>query len=202
MYIAGLYSFNKGEEVIAQKHRSELDDVLQVIELVDAETCKAKMRKKIIYSSSALNDAFKQQFSEKSWSNHKLLAKYPQDYYVPGYIPDAPNDNVIRDTVLVKNKCGVEYQFSDFKDMVYDLNTKMTIFAKMDVIDCGIEIVPVKGLADEMSTGVSYFEQFVWDLEHRGISDIDIPVLIIGIDTDGMRPKDLKIAETRQSYLF
>lgn len=70
------------------------------------------------------------------------------------------------------------------------------------MIDCGIEIVPVKGLADEMSTGVSYFEQFVWDLEHRGISDIDIPVLIIGIDTDGIKPGDLKIAETRQSYLF
>ncbi len=53
-----------------------------------------------------------------------------------------------------------------------------------------------------MSTGVSYFEQFFWDLEHRGVSDIDIPVLIVGIDTDGIRPKDLKIAEARQGYLF
>ena len=53
-----------------------------------------------------------------------------------------------------------------------------------------------------MSTGVSYFEQIVWDLEHRGISDIDIPVLIIGIDTDGVRPKDLKIAESKQQYLL
>jgi hypothetical protein len=41
--------------------------------------------------------------------------------------------------------------------------------------------VPLKELAAEMSTGVSYFEQFVWALEHRGVSDIDIPVLIIGI---------------------
>ena len=48
--------------------------------------------------------------------------------------------------------------------------------------NCGIEIVPVKAFADQMSTGVSYFEQFVWDLEHRGVSDIDIPVLILGID--------------------
>jgi len=28
---------------------------------------------------------------------------------------------------------------------------------------------------------VSYFEQFIWDLEHRGIADIDIPVLILGM---------------------
>jgi len=32
-----------------------------------------------------------------------------------------------------------------------------------------------------MSSGVSYFEQFVWDLETRGVSDIDIPVLILGV---------------------
>lgn len=58
----------------------------------------------------------------------------------------------------------------------------MTIFKKLGHIDCGVEIVPVKGFADEMSTGVSYFEQFIWDLETRGVADIDIPVLILGID--------------------
>ena len=202
MYIAGIYSFNNGEEVIAQKHRPELDEVLQIIELVDVEQCKTEGGNRIIYNSSVFNDTFKQLFSRRGWDSHELQARYPQDYYVPGYMPRTMNDNVLRDIAQVKNRLGVEYQFGDYREMVYDVNAKMTIFAEMDVIDCGIEIVPVKGLADEMSTGVSYFEQFVWDLEHRGIADIDIPVLIIGIDTDGMRPKDLKIAETRQSYLF
>lgn len=32
-----------------------------------------------------------------------------------------------------------------------------------------------------MSTGVSYSEQIVWDLEQRGVADIDIPVLVMGI---------------------
>ncbi|MBF0569074.1 MAG: restriction endonuclease, partial [Nitrospirae bacterium] len=45
----------------------------------------------------------------------------------------------------------------------------------------GVEIVPVRGFASEMSTGVSYFEQFVWDLQKRGCADIDIPVLILGV---------------------
>lgn len=57
----------------------------------------------------------------------------------------------------------------------------MTIFNKLGYITAGVEIVPIKQFADEMSTGVSYFEQFVWDLEHRGIADIDIPVLILGV---------------------
>lgn len=47
---------------------------------------------------------------------------------------------------FVKNKLGVEVQFGKYSFMVYNVCAKMTIFAKLDVIDCGIEIVPVKGL--------------------------------------------------------
>jgi hypothetical protein len=60
----------------------------------------------------------------------------------------------------------------------------MTIFKNLGHIDAGVEIVPVKSFADEMSSGVSYFEQFVWDLKNRGVADIDIPVMILGIDAD------------------
>ena len=83
---------------------------------------------------------------------------------------------------FVKNKLGVEVQFGKYSFMVYNVCAKMTIFKNLNVIDTGVEIVPIKQFANEMSTGVSYFEQFVWDLEHRGVSNIDIPVLILGID--------------------
>ena len=42
--------------------------------------------------------------------------------------------------------------------------------------------VPIKSFALEMSSSVLYFEQFVWGLENRGVADIDVPVLIVGID--------------------
>jgi hypothetical protein len=57
----------------------------------------------------------------------------------------------------------------------------MTIFHNLDIIDAGVEIVPVKEMQDMMSTGVSFFEQLVWDLKNRGEADIDIPVLVLGI---------------------
>jgi hypothetical protein len=57
----------------------------------------------------------------------------------------------------------------------------MTIFHNQGFIDVGVEIVPVKELAYEMPSGVSYFEQFVWGLDYRGVANIDIPVLILGI---------------------
>ncbi|MHB8600418.1 MAG: hypothetical protein ACYDER_26870 [Ktedonobacteraceae bacterium] len=64
MRIAGVYSFNSGKEAITGQHRAELDEVLQVIEAVDAEQCKTKvskektMRDRILYSPPALNQAF------------------------------------------------------------------------------------------------------------------------------------------------
>ncbi len=73
---------------------------------------------------------------------------------------------------FVKEKLGVEVQFGKYAFMVYNVCAKMTIFRNLGYIDAGIEVVPVKAFAEEMSTGVSYFEQFVWDLESRGVSDI------------------------------
>ena len=52
--------------------------------------------------------------------------------------------------------------------MINQRGGKMKI-AGIYPIDTGIEIVPVKALANEMSSGVSYFEQFIWDLERQGI---------------------------------
>ena len=82
---------------------------------------------------------------------------------------------------FVKNRVGVEIQFGKYAFMVYNVCAKMTIFHNLGVIDAGIEVVPVKDFVNDMSSGVSYFEQFVWDLEQRGVSNIDIPVLILGI---------------------
>ncbi len=107
---------------------------------------------------------------------------YPREFYRPDYKPDELSKGAFRDMDFVKDKLGVEVQFGKYSFMVYNVCAKMTIFRKLKHIDAGVEVVPVKRFADQMSTGVSYFEQFIWDLEKRGIADIDIPVLIIGID--------------------
>ena len=86
------------------------------------------------------------------------------------------------DFVKTLGTVGVELQLDKYAFMVYNVCAKMTIFHNLQVINAGIEIVPVKHLADEMSSDVSYFEQFAWDLTMRGVSNIDIPVLVLGID--------------------
>src|SRR6185437_10449411 len=76
---------------------------------------------------------------------------------------------------------------------------KMTIFRNLGYINAGIEIVPVKQFVDEMSTGVSFFEQFTWDLKQRGEADIDIPVLILGIATENLPETVIFDAKEEQS---
>jgi len=187
MIIGGEYSFNGGKEILEAKFAVELHEVEEIIHAVDSSQYRTKtshektMPGKTLYSPFALNKAFKREFQMRGWDNHRVMCDYPTQYYIAGYEASALSKGAFRDMDFVKNRVGIEVQFGKYAFMVYNVCAKMTIFHKMDVIDAGIEIVPLKDFAVEMSSGVSFFEQFVWDLEHRGIADIDIPVLILGI---------------------
>jgi len=136
-----------------------------------------------LFSPRALNRAFIKEFKLRGWEKYKVQCDYSNAYYVSGFAPNSSSKGAFREMDFVKSRVGVEVQFGKYAFMVYNVCAKMTIFHKLGVIDAGIEIVPIKSFAEEMSTGVSYFEQFVWDLEHRGVADIDIPVLVLGVTT-------------------
>ncbi len=190
MIIAGLYSFNSGKEYIDEHNTHLLKEIETVIGAVDASAAKTKTSKEItmpgrmLYSPRALNAAFKTGFAILGWEKRKVASLYSSASYTPGYTTRATTIGAFREIDFVKEKLGIEVQFGKYAFMVYNVCAKMTIFNKLGFIDAGVEIVPVKQFADEMSTGVSYFEQFVWDLEHRGVSNIDIPVLVVGVDAD------------------
>lgn len=187
MKVGGVYSFNGGMEAVTDSHPEELDQVLNVIASVDATLFKTKsslektMSGTLLYHPRSLNRSFSQRFLELDWHTHRIFCDYPTQFYTPDYLPSSDVKGAFREMDFVKNRLGVEVQFGKYAFMVYNVCAKMTIFHNEGVIDMGIEIVPLKRLALEMSSGVSYFEQFVWDLEHRGVSDIDIPVLILGV---------------------
>ena len=189
MIIAGVYSFNGGEQFINRKYKHLLNEIEAVISIVDANELKTKTSKektmpgRILFNPKSLNKAFKKEFYDRQWQSVKVKCDYPTNYYTKNYKPKEMKGSAFREMDFVKEDLGIELQFGKYAFMVYNVCAKMTIFKKMGHIDAGVEIVPIKQFADEMSTGVSYFEQFVWDLEKRGVSNIDIPVLILGIDS-------------------
>jgi hypothetical protein len=143
------------------------------------------MEGQMLFSPSEINKAFKEEFLQRySWQSVRIPCTYPTTHYVSGYAARSQNRGAFREMDFVKGKLGIEVQFGKYAFMVYNVCAKMTIFKNLGLIEHGIEIVPVKAFAEEMSTGVSYFEQFIWDLEARGVADIDVPVMILGIDSD------------------
>jgi hypothetical protein len=191
MRIAGIYSFNKGREVVEKKYPDLLLEIKEAIASMDEEKHKSKKSKEVtmpgqmLYSPTSLNNAFKADFARiGGWYPVRVKAEYSVNHYHDGYKAEAMNRGAFREMDFVKKKLGVEVQFGKYAFMVYNVCAKMTIFKKLGYIDTGVEIVPMKGFVKHMSTGVSYFEQFVWDLEARGVSNIDIPVMIVGIAAD------------------
>lgn len=180
MKIVAIYSFNKGKKFIEKHHKKELKEIEGIIKKVNARTCKIKkskektMKGRMLYSPIALNNAFEKLLQKYKWKRVRIKVKTT--------IPELNESHQgFREIDAVKNKFGVEVQFGKYAFMVYNVAAKMTIFNKQNIIDSGIEIVPMLSLARQMSTGVSYFEQMKTDLEYRGVSNIDIPVLIIGV---------------------
>lgn len=189
MRIVAEYPFNDGKAVIEAKYPQLLEEVRESIATVDASLHKTKESKektmvgRMFYSPSSINGAFKQEFKRRGWKPIRVMCAYPTEYYVEGYSPRGSSEGAFREMDFVKSTLGLEIQFGKYAFMVYNVCAKMTIFRNLKHIEAGIEIVPVYSFAEEMSTGVSYFEQFTWDLKERGVSNLDIPVLILGIDT-------------------
>ncbi|MBS1790570.1 MAG: restriction endonuclease [Acidobacteria bacterium] len=196
MKLAAVYSFNNGEKVVTKKYADLLVEINDAIKAVDASQCKNKeskektMHGQMLYSPKAMNRCFKKEFAERGWERLRVDCEYSTTHYLADYKIRQSLRGAYREIDFLKKdkkpnqhrKPGVEVQFGKYSFMVYNVCAKMTIFKNLGYIDAGVEVVPVKTLVEEMSTGVSYFEQFVWDLEQRGVANIDIPVLILGID--------------------
>jgi hypothetical protein len=189
MIVAGTFSFKAGKEYFESRRPHLLEEIYDVIGSVSSRYHLTKVSKektmpgRTLFEPRALNRTFKKEFRDRGWGVLRIACEYSSEFYAEGYHPPALDKGAFREMDFVKQKVGVEVQFGKYAFMVYNVCAKMTIFRNLCHIDSGVEIVPTKQFADQMSTGVSYFEQIVWDLQQRGVADIDVPALILGIDS-------------------
>jgi len=181
MQVLETYSHKDGEAFIREHRRAELDDVLEAVAGLQAAACLRKIsreegRPPLLFSPIELNLRIKQFLSPRGWTvpdpQTKKGFREPRLYYTP---------REYREMDGMENKVGLEIQFGKYAFMGYDILLKMPIFAREGLIDCGIEVVAMPALQQEMSTGVSHFGQIVADLERRGVADLDLPTLVLGI---------------------
>jgi len=85
--------------------------------------------------------------------------------------------------LTLSKKVLVEVQFGKYAFMFYDM-AKFQYFFNENKADVGVEIVPCHALQRQMSSGVSYGEQLVYDIERLKRHFPAVPVKVLLIDAD------------------
>jgi hypothetical protein len=201
MKIIETYSHLNGLEYL-QVHLPELwTEMTGVVWGIDAERCKTKISEektkkgRILYSPVTMNREFKTCFGEKGWSESRT------QYYVTADVKLARETLTLdpskqreiiesagktayftyNQTDFVKNRVAVEVQFGKYSFVAYDLFVKHMAFFVGDKIDVGIEILPMKELTLQMSSGVAYYEGEVYNVVRQGRGTPAVPLVIVGI---------------------
>lgn len=202
MKIAQTYSHLNGLEFLLVHHPQLWKEIQQVIGRVDANACKTKVSEEkrthgtLFYSPIAMNAKFKQLLRKKKWHESRVsywvtkseklirqtLTMSPEEQKkeikAAGEVPIFSYNQ----TDFVKDRVAVEVQFGKYAFVAYDLFVKHLAFYVGDKIDVGIEILPMKSLQLEMSSGVPYFEGEFYNVIRQGRGVPAVPLVLIGIE--------------------
>ena len=85
-------------------------------------------------------------------------------------------------TDFVRDRVAVEVQFGKYSFVAYDLFVKHLAFYVRDQIDVGIEILPMKSLQANMSSGPGYYEGELYNVIRQGRGVPAVPLVIIGVE--------------------
>ena len=110
-----------------------------------------------------------------------IMASTPKPAVPKSKLPDLTQSIRINQTDFVKNRVAVEVQFGKYSFVAYDLFVKHLAFYVGDVIDVGVEILPMKELQAEMSSGVAYYEGELYNLIREGRGVPAVPLILIGV---------------------
>ncbi len=201
MRIAASYSHLNGLEFLKVHHTGILKEIEGIVAAVDASACKTKVSKEkrtagtFFYSPKEMNRLIRDGFRARDWNESrvsywvtedaKLIRKTmamdekqkKKEIEAAGLTPIFSYNQ----TDFVKNRVAVEVQFGKYAFVAFDLFVKHMAFFIKDVIDVGIEILPMKELQSEMSSGPAYYEGELYNLIREGRGVPAVPLLLIGI---------------------
>ena len=202
MKISEIYSHLNGREYLLVRRKKLWEEIQNVISSVDAEKCKTKESKEktkkgqILYSPKEMNEEFKKLLSQRNWKesrinywvtkSEKLIRKtlmmpiddQKKEIEASGEIPIKSYNQ----TDFVKDRVAVEVQFGKYSFVAYDLFVKHLAFYVGDTIDVGMEILPMKALQKNMSSGVACYESELYNVVRQGRGVPAVPIVLMGIE--------------------
>ncbi len=190
MRVAKKYSHLNGEEWLLVHQEACYQDVLDVIDTINAEACCS--------SPVALSEAFEAQFKKRGWQSERYARCLAQNHeqmramtfmdlseqhaYLESLDADMVRSEIQFD--YVRNGVAVEIQFGDPASVAYDIFVKHLAFYTGRVTNVGVEILPTKAMQQEMSSGIAYYEGELHNILRHGRGSPSVPLVIIGIEPE------------------
>ena len=201
MRVAAVYSHLNGVEFLQVHQPGIWQEIQAVIAAVDVEKCRTKVSQEqgivgnVLYSPKDMNKAIRDGFDRLEWKESRVsywvtedarlirktmamdVEQQKAEISAAGYRPIYSYNQ----TDFVKNRVAVEVQFGKYAFVAFDLFVKHLAFYVRDVIDVGVEILPMKQLQAEMSSGPGYYEGELYNLIREGRGVPGVPLVLVGV---------------------
>lgn len=201
MRIGATHSHLNGLEWLLVHQKPIWKEIQRTIREIDADRFKSKISKektmkgKRLYAPKELNKEFERRLNGLGWEESRTSYWVTDDYslirdtlHMPAPTQKQEMENAgkapiysYNQTDFVKNRVAVEVQFGKYSFIAYDLFVKHLAFYVGDAIDLGIEILPMKEMQAEMSSGPGYYEGALYDVARQGRGVPAVPLVLIGV---------------------
>jgi hypothetical protein len=199
--IVTYYSHLNGFEFLRVHQRKLWSQIQDIVKGVDAAACRTKVSKevrtknKLLYSPVQMNKAMRKGFRAHGWYESRTSYWVTSDAQLIRKTMNMPAEQQkaeieaaghkpiysYNQTDFVKDRIAVEVQFGKYSFVAYDLFVKHMAFFVGNVIDVGVEILPMKELQRQMSSGVAYYEGELYNLIREGRGVPAVPLILIGV---------------------
>ncbi len=177
------YSHLGGLEILRVRYpgiEQEIDEIIGEIQAPKTKVSKEKNKAgELLYNPGEINSLFKDSFGKRGFvelrSYHDVIIPYKDARL------DVESVQAYKQIDFRKDKVLVEVQLGKYAFMFYDM-AKFQYFFNEGHCDLGVEIVPAYALHKEMSSGVSYGEQLIGDIERLKRHFPAVPIKVILID--------------------
>ena len=202
MKIGAKYSHLNGLEWMMVHQKGIWREIQEVIRSIDADQFRIKKSKEkrmmgqMKIAPIAINVAMKSEFGKRGWEHSFVRYYVTDDYGLTSKILRlilAEQEEKIRaagkrlissyhQTDFQKNRVAVEVQLGKYSFIEFDLFVKHLGFYIGNTIDVGVEIVPMKKMQEQMSSGPGYYERVLHHIARQGRGAPAVPLILIGVE--------------------
>lgn len=201
MKITEIYSHLNGLEFLLVHKPKLWKEIESVISKINTKSCKIKeskekgMKGELKYSPIEINNRFRTSLNKLGWRESrvdywvtkdakliratmsKTAEEQKSEIIEAGHIPIKSYNQ----TDFVKERVALEVQLGKYSFVAYDLFVKHLAFYVKDEIDVGIEILAMKDMQAQMSSGPAYYEGELYNVVRNGRGVPAVPLVIVGV---------------------